>query len=125
MPLCTLRGMAVAGCDPTNLVYSSVPASKKVLERTEVSIDQIDVIECNEAFACAPIILMKELGWKDASRINPNGGACALGHPVGATGARLVGHLALELKRRKARYGLATICGGYGQGGATIIEVAS
>jgi acetyl-CoA acyltransferase len=66
---------------------------------------------------------MRELGFGDAARVNPNGGACALGHPVGATGARLVGHLALELRRRGARWGLATICGGYGQGGATLIEI--
>ena len=124
-PLAVIRGMTVAGCDPTNLVYSSVPASKKVLEKTGIKIDEIDLIECNEAFACAPIILMKELGFNDAERMNPNGGACAIGHPTGATGARLVGHLALELRRRKKRYGLATICGGYGQGGATIIEIES
>lgn len=122
-PLASIRGMAVAGCDPTNLVYSSVPASKKVLERTGFSSGKIDLIECNEAFACAPIILMRELGFGEASRVNVNGGACALGHPVGATGARLVGHLALELRRRGLRFGLATICGGYGQGGATLIEV--
>jgi acetyl-CoA C-acetyltransferase len=115
--------MAVGGCDPTNLVYSSVPASKKVLERTGMKAAQLDLIECNEAFACAPIILMKELGIADKERVNPNGGACALGHPVGASGARLVGHLALELRRRKQRFGLATICGGYGQGGATLLEI--
>ena len=124
-PLCAVRGMAVAGCDPTNLVYSAIPASKKVLGKTGMSADQIDLIECNEAFACAPIMLMKELGFEDAERVNPNGGACGLGHPVGATGARLVGHLAQELRRRGKRWGLATICGGYGQGGATIIEVES
>jgi acetyl-CoA acetyltransferase family protein len=121
--LATIRGMAVAGCDPTNLVYSSVPATKKVLARTKMSADQIDLFECNEAFACAPIMLMRELGLKDSERMNPNGGACAIGHPVGASGARLVGHLALELRRRGRRFGIATICGGYGQGGATLIEV--
>ncbi|HEV3028834.1 MAG TPA: thiolase family protein, partial [Planctomycetota bacterium] len=113
-PLATIRGMAVAGCDPTNLVYSSVPASKKVLQRTGWRTSDVDLVECNEAFACAPIILMKELGLADAERVNVNGGACAIGHPVGATGARLVGHLALELKRQGKRRGLATICGGYG-----------
>ncbi len=124
-PLATIRGMAVAGCDPTNLVYSTVPASKKCLSRAGMRADRLDLIECNEAFACAPIILMRELGITDRERVNPNGGGCALGHPVGATGARLVGHLALELKRRRQRYGLATICGGFGQGGATLLEVNS
>ena len=80
------------------------------------------VIEVNEAFACAPIALMREFGIADAARVNPNGGACALGHPVGASGARLVGTTALELRRRGGRYGLATICGGMGQGAATILE---
>lgn len=122
-PMATIRAIAVAGCDPTNLVYSAVPASKKCLERGGMRADQIDLIECNEAFACAPIVVMRELGITDRERVNPNGGACALGHPVGATGARLVGHIALELKRRGRRYGLATICGGYGQGGATLLEV--
>lgn len=122
-PLATIRGMAVAGCDPTNLIYSSVPASKKVLARTGVRATDLDVIECNEAFASAPIILMRELGISDPTKVNPNGGACAIGHPVGASGARLIGHLALELRRRGAKLGLATICGGYGQGGATLIEV--
>jgi acetyl-CoA acetyltransferase family protein len=122
-PLATIRAIAVAGCDPTNLVYSAVPASKKCLARGKMGADQIDLFECNEAFACAPIMLMRELGITDSERVNPNGGACALGHPVGASGARLVGHLALELKRRGRKFGLATICGGYGQGGATLIEV--
>jgi acetyl-CoA acetyltransferase family protein len=122
-PLATIKGMAVAGCDPTNLVYSAVPASKKALERTGVAAKSLDLVEVNEAFACAPIILMKELGYADRERVNPNGGACALGHPVGATGARLVGHMALELRRRKKKIGLAAICGGYGQGGATILEI--
>jgi acetyl-CoA acetyltransferase len=81
------------------------------------------VIEVNEAFACAPIALMQELRFEDATRVNPNGGACAIGHPVGASGARLVGTTALEMRRRKARFGLATICGGMGQGAATILEI--
>jgi acetyl-CoA acetyltransferase len=76
----------------------------------------------NEAFACAPLALIRELGISDATRVNPNGGACALGHPVGASGARLVGTAALELRRRRGRYALATICGGMGQGATTILE---
>jgi acetyl-CoA acetyltransferase len=83
-------------------------------------------IEINEAFACAPIALMREFEMRaeERDKINVNGGACALGHPVGASGARLVGTLALELRRRGGRYGLATICGGMGQGAATILEAA-
>jgi acetyl-CoA C-acetyltransferase/acetyl-CoA acyltransferase len=83
----------------------------------------MDVVEINEAFACAPIALMREFGMApgDAAKINVNGGACALGHPVGASGARRVGTLALEMRRRGARLGLATICGGMGQGAATIL----
>jgi acetyl-CoA acyltransferase len=122
-PLCTIRGMAVAGCDPTDLVYSAVPAAQKCLRKVGCSADELDLLEVNEAFASAPLIVMEELGIDDPERVNPNGGACALGHPVGATGARLVGHLAVELLRRGKRWGLAAICGGYGQGGATLIEV--
>ncbi len=84
--------------------------------------DDLDVIEINEAFACAPIAVMREFKMSAADKINVNGGACAIGHPVGASGARLVGTLALELRRRGGRYGLATICGGMGQGAATILE---
>ena len=84
----------------------------------------MEVIEVNEAFACAPIALMREFQLPSAAaeRINVNGGAVAIGHPVGASGARLVGTTALEMRRRGARYGLATICGGMGQGAATILE---
>ena len=91
-------------------------------QRAGMTVDQMEVIEINEAFACVPIVFMKEFGVTSNERINVNGGACAIGHPVGATGARLVGHLAYEMNRRQNRFGLATICGGYGQGGATILE---
>lgn len=121
-PIATMRAMAVAGCDPRIMGYSVVPATRKALARAKLTIDQIDLIEINEAFAVVPIIFMREFGIKTPDRININGGACALGHPVGATGARLVGHLAFELERLGLRWGLATICGGYGQGGTTIIE---
>ena len=84
----------------------------------------LGLIEVNEAFACAPIALMREFKMPDADaeKINVNGGACAIGHPVGASGARLVGTLALEMRRRGVQFGLATICGGMGQGAATILE---
>ena len=121
-PFATIRAMAVAGCDPTIMGWSVVPATRKALARQGMSVDQMEVIEINEAFACVPIVFMKEFGIESDERINVNGGACAIGHPVGATGARLLGHLAYEMNRRGSRFGLATICGGYGQGGATILE---
>jgi acetyl-CoA acetyltransferase len=106
------------------LIYSAIPATRRALARADLRLDDMAVIEVNEAFACAPLALMHELDFSDASRVNPNGGACALGHPVGASGARLVGTAALELRRRGGRYALATICGGMGQGAATILERA-
>jgi acetyl-CoA acyltransferase len=121
-PLARIHTIAVGACAPTDLIYSAVPASRRALERSGLRIGDMAVVEVNEAFACAPLALMRELDIADASRVNPNGGACALGHPVGASGARLVGTTALELRRRGGRYGLATICGGMGQGATTILE---
>lgn len=121
-PLARLHTLATGACAPTDLIASAIPATRRALERSGLAIDDMAVIEVNEAFACAPIALMGEFGVGDAARVNPNGGACALGHPVGASGARLVGTTALEVRRRGARFGLATICGGMGQGAATILE---
>jgi acetyl-CoA C-acetyltransferase/3-oxo-5,6-didehydrosuberyl-CoA/3-oxoadipyl-CoA thiolase len=121
-PFATIRGMGVAGCDPTIMGYSVVPATHKALGMLEMKVGEIELVEVNEAFACIPIVFMKEFGIESPEIVNVNGGACAIGHPVGATGARLVGTLAYELGRRGARWGLATICGGYGQGGTTILE---
>lgn len=121
-PFATIRAMGVAGCDPTIMGYSVVPATKKALKMSGFDLSKIELIEINEAFACVPIVFMKEFGVGTPDIINVNGGACALGHPVGATGARLIGTLAYEMGRRGNRWGLATICGGYGQGGTTIIE---
>jgi acetyl-CoA acetyltransferase family protein len=125
-PLARVHTLGVGACDPTDLIYSAIPATHRALERARLRLADMDLIEINEAFACAPIALMREfdLAASAAERINVNGGACALGHPVGASGARLVGTLALEMRRRSARYGLATICGGMGQGAATILEAA-
>lgn len=122
-PLATIRTIGWGACEPTDLIYSAVPATRQALVKSGLKIADMGVIEVNEAFACAPIALMQELDFEDASRVNPNGGACALGHPVGASGARLVGTTALEMRRRGSRYGLATICGGMGQGAATILEL--
>jgi acetyl-CoA acyltransferase len=123
-PLVRIHTLGVGACDPRDLIYSAIPATHKALERSGLAMRDMDVVEINEAFACAPIALMREFEMGDAGRekINVNGGACALGHPVGASGARLVGTLALEMRRRGSRYGLATICGGMGQGAATILE---
>ena len=121
-PLARIHTIATGACAPTDLIYSAVPATRRALERSRLRLADMAVIEVNEAFACAPLAVMRELAFDDASRINPNGGACALGHPVGASGARLVGTAALELGRRKGRFALATICGGMGQGAATILE---
>jgi len=123
-PLARLHTIASAACAPTDLIYSAIPATHRALERSGLAMRDMTVVEVNEAFACAPLALMREFGVTDAARVNPNGGACALGHPVGASGARLVGTAALELARRGGRWALATICGGMGQGAATILERA-
>jgi acetyl-CoA acetyltransferase family protein len=125
-PLAAIHTIATGACDPRDLIYSAIPATHRALDRAGMDMERMEVVEINEAFACAPIALMREfkMAEGDAERINVNGGACALGHPVGASGARLVGTLALEMRRRGARYGLATICGGMGQGAATILAAA-
>ena len=123
-PLARIHTIATGACAPTDLIYSAIPATRRALDRSGLGVGDLDLIEVNEAFACAPIALMREFKMPDGSAetINVNGGACALGHPVGASGARLVGTLALEMRRRQAHFGLATICGGMGQGAATILE---
>lgn len=123
-PLARIHTIATGACAPTDLIYSAVPATQKALERSKLKMSDFDVVEVNEAFACAPIAIMRELRMADhdAEKINVNGGACALGHPVGASGARLVGTTAIELQKRRGSLGLAAICGGMGQGAATILE---
>ncbi|HXJ35623.1 MAG TPA: thiolase family protein [Candidatus Eisenbacteria bacterium] len=121
-PLARIHTIATGACAPTDLIYSAIPATQRALDRSGLRIADMSVIEVNEAFACAPLALMRAFDVADAERVNPNGGACALGHPVGASGARLVGTTALELRRRGGRWGLATICGGMGQGATTILE---
>lgn len=121
-PLARIHTIATGACHPTDLIYSAIPAARRAIARSGLSWNDMAVIEVNEAFASAPLAVMREFDLHDAERVNPNGGACALGHPVGASGARLVGTIALEMRRRGARYGLAAICGGMGQGAATILE---
>jgi acetyl-CoA acetyltransferase len=100
-----------------------IPASRKALERAGLSVDDLDLVELNEAFAAQAIPCIRELGL-DPERVNVNGGAIAIGHPLGASGARLVTTLLHEMRRRGARYGLATMCIGVGQGIASVWEAA-
>ncbi len=120
-PMARILSSAVAGVDPAHMGLGPIPATRKVLERTGLSIDDFDVIEINEAFAAQVIPCVRELGIPLA-KLNPNGGAIALGHPIGFSGARLVTTLVHELRRRKGRYGLATMCIGVGQGIALVVE---
>ena len=115
--------MAVAGVDPSIMGIGPVPATRMALEKANLKLSDIDLIEVNEAFAAQYLAVEKELGL-DRSRTNVNGGAIALGHPLGATGTRLVLTLLHELGRRRKRYGLATACIGGGQGIAMIVERA-
>jgi 3-oxoadipyl-CoA thiolase len=118
-PLGRFVGSAVAGVDPRVMGIGPIPAVRKLLERTGVGIDEVDLMELNEAFASQSLAVIRELGI-DEERVNVNGGAIALGHPLGMSGARLVVSLLHELRRRNGRYGLATLCVGVGQGQAAL-----
>jgi 3-oxoadipyl-CoA thiolase len=120
-PLGWFVGSAVAGVDPRVMGIGPVPAVRKLLERTGVGTNQIDLVELNEAFASQSLVVIRELGL-DEDKVNVNGGAIALGHPLGMSGARLVVSLLHELRRRGGRYGLATLCVGVGQGQAALFE---
>jgi 3-oxoadipyl-CoA thiolase len=120
-PLGRFVRSAVAGVDPRVMGIGPVPAVRKLLDRTGVSVDEIDLVELNEAFASQSLVVVRELGL-DPARLNVNGGAIAIGHPLGMSGARLVVTLLHELKRRGGRYGLATLCVGVGQGQAALFE---
>jgi acetyl-CoA acetyltransferase family protein len=114
-------GSAVAGVDPRVMGIGPVPAVRKLLERTGVAVDDLDLVELNEAFASQSLAVVRELGL-DAERVNVNGGAIAIGHPLGMSGARLVVTLLHELRRRGGHYGLATMCVGVGQGQAALFS---
>ena len=120
-PLAKIRGVAVSGCGPEIMGIGPVGASRKALERAGLEADVLDVIELNEAFASQAIACMRDLGL-DHDKVNIDGGAIALGHPLGATGARITGKAASILKREGKRYALATQCIGGGQGIATVLE---
>nr|WP_170537931.1 3-oxoadipyl-CoA thiolase [Ruegeria arenilitoris] len=122
-PMVRVVGMAVAGVEPRVMGIGPVPATRKVLARTGLSIEQMDVIELNEAFAAQGLATLRELGVADdAPHVNPNGGAIAIGHPLGMSGARLVMAAAYQLRRTGGRYALCTMCVGVGQGAALILE---
>ena len=120
-PLARIVATALSGADPTIMLTGPMPAARKALAKAGLSIDQIDLFEVNEAFAAVPMKFMRELGVPH-EKVNVNGGAIALGHPLGATGAMILATLIDELHRRKLRYGLATLCVGGGMGIATIVE---
>ena len=120
-PKARIVAVAVSGADPTIMLTGPVPAARKALAKAGLTIEQIDLFEVNEAFAAVPMRFMKELNVPH-EKVNVNGGAIAMGHPLGATGAMILATLIDELHRRKLRYGLATLCVGGGMGIATIVE---
>jgi acetyl-CoA C-acetyltransferase len=120
-PLATVRHAATIGVDPTIMGIGPAPATQKLLQRTGMSIDDFDLIEINEAFACQVLAVVRELGI-DESKLNVNGGAVAIGHPLGASGGRLVGTLAYEMNRRDAEWGLVTLCMGGGMGMSVALQ---
>ena len=123
-PLATIRAMAVAGVDPSTMGYGPVPATKKALERAGMELKDLQVVELNEAFASQSLTVLKDLGLLETmdDKVNLNGGAIALGHPLGCSGARITTSLLHLMAEKKANVGLATMCIGMGQGIATIFE---
>jgi acetyl-CoA acyltransferase len=120
-PLARFHTFAVVGIDPVEMLSGPIPATRKAFARSGLGVDDIDLYEVNEAFACVPLAWEKEIG-ADMAQVNVNGGAIALGHPVGASGARLMTTLVHELQRTEGRYGLQTMCEGGGMANATILE---
>lgn len=122
-PIAKILGSAVAGVEPRIMGIGPVEAAQKVLKRLNLSLEDMDIIELNEAFAAQALAVTRTLGLKDDdSRVNPNGGAIAIGHPLGVSGARIVGSAALELQKQDKKYALCTLCIGVGQGYAIVIE---
>jgi acetyl-CoA C-acetyltransferase len=120
-PLGSYVASAVAGVDPRVMGIGPVPAVQKLLQRAGLGVDDLDLVELNEAFASQSLAVVRELGL-DEEKVNVNGGAIAIGHPLGMSGARLVVTLLHELRRRGGRYGVATMCVGVGQGQAALFE---
>ena len=120
-PLARIVSYATAGLDPSVMGYGPVPSSKKALQKAGWGVDDLDLIEANEAFAAQACAVNKGMGW-NTDIVNVNGGAIAIGHPVGASGARVLNTLLFEMQRRDAKKGLATLCIGGGMGVAMCLE---
>lgn len=123
-PMGYLVGWAVAGCNPATMGLGPVPAVKKLFAKTGFDFGKLDLVELNEAFACQVLGVLKGWGWNDPDKLNVNGSGISLGHPIGATGVRILATMLNEMKRRNAKYGLETMCIGGGQGIAAIFERA-
>ena len=123
-PLGFLAGWAAAGCHPATMGIGPVPAVKKLFAKTGFGFDRLDLVELNEAFACQVLSVLKGWSWNDPDRLNVNGSGISLGHPIAATGVRILATMLNELQRRRGRYGLETMCVGSGQGVAAIFERA-
>jgi acetyl-CoA C-acetyltransferase len=121
-PLAKIIGYGSAGVDPSIMGVGPITATQKALKKAGIEVKDLDLIEANEAFATQCVAVGKELGF-DAAKLNVNGGAIALGHPIGASGARILITLLYEMKKRSAKYGLATLCIGGGQGTSLVVEV--
>jgi acetyl-CoA C-acetyltransferase len=120
-PMATIKSMAVAGVEPAVMGIGPVPATLKALKRAGINVSDLDLIELNEAFASQSIACIHDLGL-DLEKVNVNGGAIALGHPLGCSGVRIATTLLHEMKKRNSKYGLASMCVGVGQGAAIVFE---
>jgi acetyl-CoA acetyltransferase family protein len=123
-PMAKIISMAVAGVDPSIMGIGPVPATRKALQRAGITVNELGLIELNEAFASQSIACIHDLGL-DLEKVNVNGGAISLGHPLGCSGARISTTLLHEMRRRGTKYGLATMCVGVGQGSAVVFELVS
>ena len=123
-PMGWFVGWAAAGCEPSRMGIGPVPAVERLFARTGMGWDDIDLVELNEAFAPQVLAVLQGWGWDERDRLNVNGSGISLGHPIGATGGRILANLLRELKRRGGRYGLETMCIGGGQGVAAVFEAA-
>ena len=123
-PMAWLVDWTATGCEPATMGIGPVPAVQKLFARTGLNFDDIDLVELNEAFACQVLAVLKGWGWNDAERLNVNGSGISLGHPIAATGVRILASMLHELQRRRGRYGLETMCVGGGQGMAALFERA-
>ncbi|MDR1028341.1 MAG: acetyl-CoA C-acyltransferase, partial [Clostridiales Family XIII bacterium] len=120
-PLATIKAYASAGVDPAIMGIGPVPASQKALDKANLTVDDLDLVEANEAFAAQSVAVCNDIGF-DPEKTNVNGGAISIGHPIGASGCRILVTLLYEMQRRGSKYGLATLCIGGGQGTALIVE---